>query len=64
MNGKPSPIEVQKYLEGIEYPASKDELIQIAQDNDAGQEIFDTLNKLPDRDYESPTEVSMEIGRL
>jgi hypothetical protein len=63
MDQKTTPVEVQRYLEGIDYPASKEKLIQTAQDNDASQDVFETLNNLPDREYESPTEVSMEIGK-
>ncbi|EKE18824.1 MAG: hypothetical protein ACD_9C00221G0005 [uncultured bacterium] len=62
MEEKIPPVELQKYLSGVDYPASKDQLIQAAQDNDADQEVFDTLNNLPDKEYESPAEVSMEMG--
>jgi hypothetical protein len=61
---KPNPIEIQKYLEGIDFPATKDDIIETAQNNDANQEIFDILEKLPKKDYHSPTDISQEIGRM
>lgn len=63
-NVRVSPVEVQKYLSGTEYPATKDDLVQRAQDNDASQEVFDMLNQLPDKQYESPADVSKEIGNM
>lgn len=64
MENKPNPIEVQKFLEGIDFPANKDDIIETAQNNDAGQEIFDILEKLPKKEYRSPTEISQEIGTM
>ena len=57
-----SPVEVQKYLAGTDYPASKNELIEHAQENDADQRVFDMLNELPDKEYNSPADVSKELG--
>ncbi|EKE25103.1 MAG: hypothetical protein ACD_5C00293G0002 [uncultured bacterium] len=61
---KPNPIVVQKSLEGQYYPASKNDLIETAQNNDADQEIFNILENLPEKDYNSPTEISEEIGKM
>lgn len=61
---KPNPIEIQKFLEGIDFPATKDDIIETAQNNDAGQEIFDLLEKLPEKEYQSLIEISQEIGSM
>lgn len=62
-NVRISPVEIQRYLSGVNYPASKEDLINRAQDNDASQEVFDVINELPDQEYESPAQVSKEIAK-
>jgi len=60
----PSPIEVQKYLHGLEYPAQREEIIDKAEEEGADAEILELLQKLPDKDYESPVEVSSAVSKL
>lgn len=60
----PSPIEVQKYLHGLEYPAQRQEIIDKAEEEGADDEILELLQRLPDRDYESPVEVASAVARL
>ncbi|MDI2099223.1 DUF2795 domain-containing protein [Ruicaihuangia caeni] len=62
MNDTPSPIEVQKHLSGVDYPATKDELLRAAEVNGADDDIIDLLDGLDDRTYESPADVSEELG--
>ncbi|WP_290051776.1 DUF2795 domain-containing protein [Amycolatopsis solani] len=59
---KPNPIELQKYLSGVDYPAKRDDLVRAAERNGAGKDVLDTVRKLPDRTYEGPSGVSKEIG--
>jgi hypothetical protein len=54
---KANPIEVQKHLKGMEYPASRDELVQAAEDNDAPEDIVDALRGLPEQEYDGPDDV-------
>ncbi|WP_432507748.1 DUF2795 domain-containing protein [Kineococcus arenarius] len=56
-----SPIDVQKALHGVDYPASKEALVKAAQDNGASPEVRDALDGIADREYEGPTGVSAEI---
>lgn len=58
----PSPIEVQKFLAGIDYPASKDEIVRRAQDAGAGDDVLEALDGIPDREYDGPTAVSEAIA--
>lgn len=58
----PSPIEIQKYLAGMDYPASKDTLVRHAREKGANQELLDALDRIPDREYEGPSGVSKEIA--
>ncbi len=57
-----NPIQVQKYLSGIDYPASKQELVRRAEDQGADDNVRQTLERLPEREYNSPNDVSEAIG--
>ncbi len=58
------PVQVQKFIKGVDYPVAKDMLIKKAQDEGADDNIIYTLSQLPDMEYEGPTEVSEELGKL
>ncbi|MGW3966148.1 DUF2795 domain-containing protein [Amycolatopsis sp. NPDC005003] len=59
---KPNPIELQKYLSGVDYPANRDDLVRAAEKNGADSDTLDVVRRLPDRTYEGPSGVSKEIG--
>jgi hypothetical protein len=56
-------IEVQKALGGISYPATRDQLVEHAKGKNAGQDILDVLQSLPDREYDGPNEVSKAVAK-
>lgn len=62
MTDTPSPIQVQKYLGGIDYPASKDQILDTAKNSDADDAVLNALQNIPDKSYDSPTDVSAELG--
>ena len=53
-----SPIDLQKHLGGVDYPASRDDLIRTAEDQGAGEEVVAAIRNLPDREFDSPADVS------
>jgi hypothetical protein len=59
-----SPIEIQKYLRGVDYPVQKDDLLATARAEGAHEAVLHTLAQLPDTRYISPIEVSRAIGRI
>lgn len=59
---KANPIEVQKHLSGVDYPASREDLVRAAERNGADQDTVELLRALPDRTYDGPSGVSKEIG--
>ncbi|MHB0878740.1 MAG: DUF2795 domain-containing protein [Anaerolineae bacterium] len=59
----PPQIRVQKYLKGMEYPASKNDLVSHAKDEGASDDVMGFLQGLPDRDYDSPVAVSRAFGK-
>lgn len=56
-----SPIEVQKALKDIDYPASKKDLIKHAKKHDARKEVIEDLDKLPEKEYTNAAAVSKEF---
>lgn len=59
-----NPIQVQKYLSGMHYPASKDEIVDHAKSQGADEKVIQILERLPDDDFETPADVSQAIGQL
>ena len=60
-----SPAQIQQSLDGVDYPASKQDLIKHAnKSGDKNEEIMKILKQLPDKDYNSPVDVSKEVGKM
>jgi hypothetical protein len=59
----PDFIEVQKALSGVDYPATKQELVEHARGQGAGGEIVEALERISDREYDGPNAVSQEVAR-
>jgi hypothetical protein len=54
-------IKVQKFLGGIHYPATKQQLVDHARGNQADDEALSALSGMPEREYTGPDEVSRAI---
>ena len=52
-----SPITVQKFLKGAEYPADRDDLLAIAEGNEAPEEVIEALEELDETTFDGPDEV-------
>ncbi len=48
-----NPIQVQKSLRGVDYPASKDELVKRAKEEGASDDVRETRERLPDESYDA-----------
>lgn len=59
-----NPIQVQKFLGGIDYPTDKQTLLKRAQEKGADKNVLSTLQRLPDQRYNSPKDISEQIGKL
>jgi hypothetical protein len=59
---KLNPIELQKALKGVDYPASKDDLVKAAEGNGAGGDIMDALNVLGDVHFNTPADVTEAVS--
>jgi len=59
-----NPVEVEKSLKGMNYPAKKNDLIKHAQQQGATQDILETLKDLREENFNSPVEVSKAVGEV
>ncbi len=62
MADRPIQIDVQKYLNGVDYPAGKADLVGTAQGHGAPKEVIDALEGLPDKQFDSPVQVTEGIS--
>lgn len=63
MSEPQNPIEVQRYLGGVDYPADRSALVDAARDSGAPNDVVSALEALADTSYDSPTEVSEALAR-
>ena len=57
-----NPIEVQEHLSGVDYPASKADIVATAESNDAPQEIIDVLQQMDGDQFDGPDDVMEALG--
>ncbi len=57
-----NPIEVQKHLKGVSYPATKEEIVEAAEGNDAPEQILDELRSLESGRFDGPDEVQEALS--
>jgi hypothetical protein len=60
---KANPAMVEKYLAGVDYPASRQDLIKKAKDNKASEDIIDTISSLPEKTFNSPIDISKAMSK-
>jgi hypothetical protein len=63
-NTKVNPIQLQKYLKGVDYPADRESILDAARENGADDNVISTLEQLPNREFKNPAEISKEIGKM
>lgn len=64
MNQSVNPIQLQKFLKGVDYPADKQTLIDTARREGADENVCATLEQLPDDEFQTPAEVSQAFGAM
>jgi hypothetical protein len=53
----PTVTEVQKALKGADYPATRDELIELAERNGAGEDVVAALRDAGASSFDGPDQV-------
>ncbi|XGV98575.1 MAG: DUF2795 domain-containing protein [Leptolyngbya sp. BL-A-14] len=61
---KVNPIQLQKYLKGMDYPANKQDLLDLAKQEGADENILSTLERLEEDEFETPADVSKAVGDI
>ncbi len=56
-----NPDDAPRYLEGVEYPASKEDLISAAENNDATEGLVGMLGSLSRPEYSGPEQVVEDL---
>lgn len=59
-----NPIQVQKFLKGIDYPVQKRDLIKQAEANGADDNVRQALQQMPGERFNSPNDVSEALSKL
>jgi Protein of unknown function (DUF2795) len=62
----PSAADVEKVLSGIQYPKTKEDLVQYTSQNESiiGKGLFDLIKSLPSRTYRDSADIAIAIGEL
>jgi hypothetical protein len=58
----PNPIQVQKFLGGMDYPVDKSTILSTAKDKGADDTVLQALERIPDVEYDAPTAISKAIS--
>ncbi len=61
---KVNPIQLEKHLKGLDYPAKKADIIRYAEQHGADETVKSALQQIPDQTYEGPTGISKAIGQI
>ena len=56
-----SPIDIQKALGGMDYPAKKQQIVEHAEGKSDDKEVLEALKGIEDREYEGPSGVSAAV---
>lgn len=59
-----NPVQVQKFLKGVDYPTDKDDLVRTAKDQGADENVINTLQNMQMEDFNSPNDVTEAIGKM
>ncbi|WP_399932523.1 DUF2795 domain-containing protein [Streptomyces kanamyceticus] len=56
-----SPIDLQKALKGAQYPASRDDLVELARGNSGDGSLVDKLSDAPTDRFDGPDDVQKAV---
>lgn len=59
-----NPVQVQKFLGGVDYPATRDDLVNYAKQKGADSNVLQTIQSLPYDNFDTPADVSEAIGEM
>lgn len=59
-----NPVQIQRFLTGVDYPCSKSEIMQHAASQGADEDVMRTLEGLPQDAFSSPKELTQALGEM
>lgn len=59
-----NPVQVEKFLRGVNYPATRSDLVSYAKQHEADNNVLQTIQNLPYDHFDSPADVSEAIGEI
>lgn len=62
MADRPNPVQMQKFLSGVDYPVRRDDLVAHAESKGADDAVLEHLRRIPDRTYDGPNAVSQAFA--
>lgn len=64
--GGHGPANIMKHLEGIDFPATKEDVLDHAQSGPGPdtEDVMEILRQIPGKEYASPAEIMEEIGEI
>jgi hypothetical protein len=62
MADAPNPIQIQKFLGGMDYPVDKKTILSTAKDKGADENVLQALERIPDGEYDAPTAISKAVS--
>jgi hypothetical protein len=58
-----NPIQLQRYLQGVNYPANKEDLLSAAEKNDAPDDVVEEIRSLSGEEFDGPDQVMKAFGQ-
>ena len=55
--------QVANFIKDLDFPASKQDIINAAEDNNAPEQVIKALEKIPDQVYNSIGDVTAKLGK-
>ena len=55
--------EIEQAIKGTNFPASKQDLMQQAKQNNASQDVMKAIDNLPEQKFNSPTDIAKAWGQ-
>lgn len=56
-----NPEDTKQYIEDVEYPANKDEIISAAESNGAPESVVEAIGRLPTPEFASAEDVVADL---
>ncbi len=60
----PNPSQLERYVSGLDFPASRDDLVRQATEQGAEDQVVETLRKLPATEFTGPESVSSALSEI